>query len=233
MILITRPKERAMRLSEILNKKDIPHHIDSLIEFKHEVKDKFELLNKFILISSVETVHSMQINNIIKNKMLNDVSINVIGDQAAALLNELGIFSINKIFQDFGNFKKFMDDQNIFQKIDYLCSDIISDEAQQLVDQGRLRKVVFYKTIPAENLSDATLELLDKDKIHAVLIYSKFTAITFIKLVRKHNLLKQAKQMTYYCLSERIARELQKNSLIECQVSSRPNQESLINLLKK
>ena len=68
MILITRPKERAKRLSEILNEKDIPHHVDSLIEFKHEVKDKFELLNKFILISSVETVYSMQINNIIKNK---------------------------------------------------------------------------------------------------------------------------------------------------------------------
>ena len=231
MILITRPKDRAKRISEILNKRNIPHHIDSLIKFRDIEKIKLEPFNDICLISSTEGVHSLRRNNLIKDSIFNNCSLNIIGEQTANLLNELGVQNINKIFQDFKSFKKYIDDHHNSKKIDYLCSDIISDEAQQQADEGKINKIVLYKTFAAERFSDLTLELIERNKLHSVLIYSKFTATTFRDIVQKHDLLKQARNLKYYCLSERIAQELQKSGFKDCQISSYPNQLSLLDLL--
>lgn len=232
MILITRPKDRARRTSEILNKLNIPHHVDSLIKYRDVVKNMLEPLNNICLISSTEAVHSMHRNNLFEETTFNNCSLNVIGEQTANLLEELGVRNINNVFQDFISFKKFFDDQNISQQIDYLCSDIITEEAQKLENEGGLKKIILYKTVAVENFSPHTLDLIEQEKINSVLIYSKFTAIIFLRLLQKHKLHEKAERLTYYCLSERIALELRKSGFKDCYSSKQPNQNSLISLLK-
>ena len=233
MILITRPEDDAKKLSMILDEENIAHHIDSLISFSSLLKDNINLNGNIFLVSSVQAIYSMQKNNLFKNPDLASGSFYVIGNRSSQLLKELGMKQVGDTFADFNSFNNFFVNNKIENQINFLCGDIITQEAEEAVESKKLNKIILYKINAAKKFNKKTLEFFDEDKINSVFLFSKFTSSIYIKLLEHYNFEEKARGLKYYCLSSRIASFMQENGYNKCIISELPNQDSMVSTLKE
>ena len=233
MILITRPEVEAKKLSQILNHERIVHHTDSLIYFSILLKDKINIKSKIFLVSSVQAIYSMQKNNFFENSNFRDGSYYVIGNRSSQLLKELGMNQVQGTFIDFDMFNNYLLKTKIKSEINYLCGDIIIDEAEQAVESKKLRKIILYKINSTKQFNAKTIKLFELKKISSVLLYSLHTSSVFHQLIKKHGIDEKVLNLKYYCLSSRIAKFMQEKGYNNCLICDQPNQNSMISALKK
>ena len=233
MILITRPEEEAKKLSQILNYERIVHHTDSLIYFSALLKDKINITSNTFLVSSVQAIYSMQKNNFFENSNVRDGSYYVIGNRSSQLLKELGMNQVQDTFTDFNMFNNYLLKNKIKSEINYLCGDIITEEAEQAVESKKLRKIILYKINATKRFNPKTIELFELKKIRSVLLYSLYTSSVFHQLIKKYEIEGKVRNLEYYCLSSRIAKYMQENDYNNVLICDQPNQESMITALKK
>lgn len=233
MILITRPEDEAKKLSLILDQKQIAHHKDSLISFSILSKKEINITSNIFLISSIQAIYSMQKNNLFNNSDLASGSFYVIGSRSAQLLKELGMNQIEDTFADFNSFNSFLSYNKIKNQINYLCGDIITQEAEMAVESKRLNKIILYRTIAAKQFSNETIKLMNSGIIDSVILYSQYTSSIYHQLVTESKIEERARNIKYYCLSFRIAQFMEKKGYNKCIVSNNPNQDSLISSIIK
>ena len=233
MILITRPEDEAKKLSLILDQKQIAHHIDSLISFSILSKKEINITSNIFLISSIQAIYSMQKNNLFKNSDLASGSFYVIGSRSSQLLKKLGMNQVEDTFADFNSFNSFISYNKIKNQINYLCGDIITQEAERAVESKKLNKIILYKTIAAKQFSNETIKLMNSGIIDSVILYSQYTSSIYHQLVTESKMEERARNIKCYCLSSRIAQFMQKKGYNRCIVSDNPNQESLISSIIK
>mgnify|MGYP001433030293 CR=1 FL=1 len=233
MILITRPEDDAKKLSIILDQKQIAYHIDSLISFSILSKKELNITSNIFLISSIQSIYSMQKNNLFKNPDLVSGTFYVIGNRSSQLLKDLGMVKVEDTFSDFNSFNNFLSQSKTKAQINYLCGDIISQEAEMAVKTKKLNKIILYKTIEAKQFSNETVELINSGKINSVMLYSKYTSSVFQQLLTNHVMEEKARDIEYYCLSKRIAEFMQKKGYNRCIVCDYPDQNSMISAILK
>ena len=233
MILITRPEDDAKKLSMILDHKQIAYHRDSLISFSILSKKEINITSNIFLISSIQAIYSLQKNNLFKNPDLVSGSFYVIGNRSSHLLKELGMNQVEDTFSDFNTFNNFLSQNKIKTQINFLCGDIISQEAEMAVETKKLNKIILYRTIAAKQFSDETIQLMSSGKIDSVMLYSKHTSSIYQQLLIKHDMEEQARDIKYYCLSVRIAEFMQAKGYNRCVICDYPDQDSMISAIEK
>jgi len=114
----------------------------------------------------------------------------------------------------------------------HLAGDTLAfDFNSALKAQGfAMRKVVVYRAVPVAALPGQALELLETRRIDGVILMSPRTAGIFVTLLAKNGLVRPAKRLICYCLSEAVAEAV---APLHCDIrmAARPREEDVLALL--
>ena len=231
MILITRPEPDSIKLSNLLKEKKIICHVDPIISFEYmKLKDTIIKQNSFV-IASVQALQAIVENKISENKKFINGEFYIIGKKVKEEAERIGVKNIVKTFYEFSSFAFFLRKQNTINKTQYFSGNVISDSAKELVNEGLLEQSIVYKYVTSKKFSRETLNLFAAKRIKSVALFSKFTAHTYLQLIKHHNLMDYSKQMSYFCLSSNISQYLRDNGFQNLHTSLKADQESLIKLI--
>ena len=235
MILITRPFEKAKLLAQKLKTMNMPTHIDSLLAYKMRTKD-FDC-NKFsdFIISSTQSVKTLKKNHSCKIKNLRQKNFYVIGNEVAKELERLDIKKIKKIFKSSNDLFSYFQTKKLKNKVFcYFSGNVPNTQLIKKLNQLKIhyKQQVLYTVKPKEKLLKKTVELLRSCKIKIVLMYSVYTAETYLTLIMSQKLNKKAKDIIYICLSNNIALILKDHGYKRVLYSKSPTEKSILQMIK-
>tara|TARA_Y100000591_G_scaffold315652_1_gene323485 strand:+ start:676 stop:1422 length:747 start_codon:yes stop_codon:yes gene_type:complete len=244
MILITRPKTEAKQFACELNKRSIVSVIDSVIKFEPQRKNIYLTQNKIFIITSSQSVKSLNRYRKLYFHILKEGSFYVVGEQVYKNLKNIGVKKIKFKFSDTQELLRKLKAQSNKQatvKYEYLCGSQINSN---FIDQCKfnkisIKKTILYKTVSVNKLKLKTIKSIKRGEIKILTLFSIFTAKTFFKLLRKHKLINDIYDKDIYimCLSKRISNYvLQDEKFIHkkrVKWSLKPTQRSLIMGIKK
>ena len=233
MILITRPEQDALELSRILQNKMIASYIDPCISFDYLSDHKNKFNNELFLISSKQAVYALLKNKNFNKDFFVDNRFFIIGSKVAELCKNEGAEKIIKIFENFSEFLNHIIKNKVIDQINYMCGDVISEEAEEFIKKFIIKKIIVYKVIPSKKLKEQTIKLINENKIRLVLIYSKFTATTFNTLIENYSLKDKALNITYICISERVAQYMKTLGYKSSIFTDRSDQGSIVNMAER
>lgn len=95
----------------------------------------------------------------------------------------------------------------------------------------RVMQPVVYRMLPAQSLSEETIEQLAMGEIEGVILMSPRTAAVYAALVRKHGLGAAIRPLPHFCLSAAVARRLQPLGTLRTEIAEAPRLEELLALI--
>lgn len=111
---------------------------------------------------------------------------------------------------------------------------LASDLAGDLEAQGfRVVEVVMYRMVAVDRLSPSTVEQLATGEIEGVILLSPHTATVYAKLVQKHGLAAQVRDLTHFCLSQAIARRLEPLNAADVEIAAEPSLRAVLNRIAR
>lgn len=111
-------------------------------------------------------------------------------------------------------------------------SALAGDLAGRLQAEGfAVHRQVLYDAVPSEALSSEAHTAILEGKLDAVALYSPRTAARFAALLEKADLAHASRDLNAICLSAAVAAALGDLPLRRKLIASRPNQESLLDLM--
>ena len=235
MILITRPKAEAKKLSKQLASIGIASHIDSLSEIAPTRKKITIKKNYVVLISSPRAAKIFSSYN----KIPKNVPLLIIGKVSESLLINANFKNIIKTFQDsisLSNYlqrkKKSLFGNNRLTGIDHKTGTVSNKSLQEKITAlGILfHKDEIYKTSFKKKLKDKTIKLVKSDKIKFAILYSQENARVLLELIKSLDIEKNSKKINYICLSKQIAQIMKNNGFTSCS-PHRPSQPQLIKMI--
>lgn len=113
-----------------------------------------------------------------------------------------------------------------------------SDRARDLAgDLGErnipVQTVVVYRALPATKLPPAARQTLQAGSLHGVLHYSRRSAAIFVDCAMADGLTEQARALTHYCLSARVAEPLSAAGATDIRIASHPDDGALLELIPR
>lgn len=234
MILITRPKTEAENLKDRLRDLNIDSHIDSLISFNHyKKKINFQPNHNFI-ISSIQSVFVIKKNNLNFSQEFKSCNFFVIGERTKNELKNIGAQNIKGTFEDSGRLISYLKNTNRKLPITYLCGSTMNEEFIKELNNLNIKfKInIVYGVQTKKQFSRKTINFIKNHEISSVVLYSSFSTKYFLKLIKEAELGNYVKNIKYFCLSPKIASILKLQNFTYVFHASKPNQESLIKLLK-
>ena len=227
MILITRPKDKALKLENKLSKYGYECHIESLSKIKFKHQNFFFKKNCVYLISSPRTV-----NYVIKHKLDNlSIKLLVIGLSSMHKLKQAGFKNLIYGAQHSDDMIQFLKKSEITY-IHYLTGTIRNKNLSNgIIKTGiNLQEEIMYETIFKKTISRKCVSLIRSKKIRQILIYSKASAEHFIYAIKRAKIEKESKSVTFFCLSQKIAIFLRNKGYL-AEYSTIPTESSLIKKL--
>ena len=236
MILITRPIKESKILADKLSNQKIQTHIEPLLSFKTKNVDHQFIEYQNYIVSSIQAVYSIKANNFFSKPLTKETKFFVIGAKVVEALYSIGIKQIENHFLNSSSLIEFIrKNNNLSNRFIYLCGNNANQKLIQSFKEMRkqLEQIVLYETIPLDQFNTKTTELIRGHLIHGVVLYSIFTAQTFLRLIDKENLQEFAQNLEFFCLSESIAQFMKSNNYKRAISSITPEQEALIDLIHK
>ena len=193
------------------------------------------------MISSAQTVKFISKSKKKYQTILSKGNFFVIGKKVAADLRKLGTAKIKKITDDSEKMLTYLKNQKSSNNnpitLIYLSGSVTNKDFLKLVKKDhdlRISRVVVYKTLQKPNLNLKTIKLINQSKISLIPLYSLHTAQNLMRLLKKYKIkAKNVREIKVACLSARIAHYIKNNSQFKkILVSKRPNQNSMISLIK-
>ena len=226
MILITRPTESSKKLQIRFRKIGIQSIIESLTKIQIS-KRNIQIKDNLYLIASQHAVEFLK-NKKIRDK-IRETEFIVIGHATAQKLLNLGAEKIINVVEDSNELFKILKKIKPKKNITYLCG---SNRNQSFVNKlkqlhGDVLVKQIYKVISLNSLSQNLVANLTTKKIDAVLFFSLKNAKLFLKLCKMNGNVKYM-NLTYVCISRRIADFMIKNSCKNATYSSKLNEEMVI-----
>lgn len=96
-----------------------------------------------------------------------------------------------------------------------------------------IKRTVLYKMNYKNSFNNITKNLIEKNMIKVCILYSQQNASKFLELIKKANLENQCKLIFFITLSKDISTILKVSGLDKVKNARQPNQDSLLNMLKK
>ena len=235
MILITRPQVESNILAKELLKYNIKTCTEPLISFSHNENIFFKNMPANYILSSTRSVDVLEKNFSRLKNILERGDFYIIGEkvksklQALGLKNVIGTFDNSPLLIQSLSQKHFNSNPFI-----YLCGNVFnSNLLEEIKNLGiNIEEKFLYKTIQRKKLTKKTVQLIDNGKIDAVVLFSSYTAKTFIQLISNEKLVEKAKNLHIFCLSFQIANILKQNQFQHVDYCKLSNQEEMIQMLK-
>jgi uroporphyrinogen-III synthase len=115
----------------------------------------------------------------------------------------------------------------------HLSGDKIAfDLAPPLASHGfEVRRVVNYRSFPADRLAASTVEKISDGTIDTVALLSPLTAKAFASLAAASGLIQQCQRLVYICLSHNVADSLQSLNPTSLHFAARPNSDDMLSAI--
>ena len=232
MILITRRKEDSVYLLSQLDKKKTPYLFNPLTNFSI-LKKNLKNSNQIFIIASVKAVLFLKKNY---QNFFKDKKFIVIGNKTREQLKNFGcqniLLTANSSVELLKKIK-----QSKLQSLNlrYLTSNVYNkDFVKNLRKQNhQVRVTRVYETIPTRRLDKDLILKIKNEQIRSLVFYSQFSLSTFLKLCKREKIdLRKQRNISFYCLSERVARPAKKLNL-QVFYPSVPSDEKLIKMINK
>tara|TARA_B100001093_G_scaffold405284_1_gene393507 strand:+ start:862 stop:1584 length:723 start_codon:yes stop_codon:yes gene_type:complete len=233
MILIIRPKKDSKDLLEDLNKINSQFHFEQFSTYKIIDFDFDFDPNHFFLISSKQTIRSLQRKSVLKNQLAKKGKIFVIGSKVEKELKKLNFKMIIKTFLNsnelVSHIKKNYKNQIC---INHLTGSIAN---KKLVVFSKTKKVNlnFIKTYTVKfkrSISDTLKNLFKQKKIQFMFHYSLKASEVFYETLLDDQKFYFKNRMIHFCMSRRIQKGLLKLNISPDQayVAKMANHDSLM-----
>ncbi len=214
-ILLTRSLENNFDLKNKLLLKNYQVLEEPLIDFlvkEEQLQNLKEIIANHILIITSKFA-AMYIAKAYKNQ---NIECYVVGEDTANLLSKNG-FKIKRSFQ---NIRELENEVTPSNNLLYIRGEIIT---QQL--NLKQRESIIYSTIYKNRLAQNVIDLINKDELDIVSIYSLKTAEAFVNSVINSSIAQdKIKNLSFYCLSKKIAKYLTKRGCIKVKFPDKSNQ---------
>jgi uroporphyrinogen-III synthase len=113
-------------------------------------------------------------------------------------------------------------------------SDRAHDLAGDLGEQNiRVETVVAYRALAATRLPATARQALQTRSLDGILHYSRRSAAIFLDCAMADGLREQARALTHYCLSARVAEPLSAAGASDIRIASRPDDNALVELMAR
>ena len=239
MILITRPQLEAQELKEKLLVNKIDSHCDPLISFHHDdewtrKQDIFDR-NCVCLFTSVQAALSLEKKYSLKD-FLNNKKIICIGERVSSYLKLKSVNNIINTFRDSDHLIAELDFEKLRENsFIYFCGNNYNTFLIEHINAKNIRctPIVVYKVESATELDIKTKEMMEKNKIHSVVLYSQLSAQIFIELLQKANLADAFRLKKFFCLSNKIETIAKTSNFMNTIVATTPDEESMVDVIKK
>ena len=160
------------------------------------------------------------------------------GSKVASELKKICLPKIIKVTEDTDAMLKFLIKNKLLtlqsRKIIFLSGSVINKHFLHEVKKNNigLKRVILYSVKPLL-LKPATIKLIKENKINQIVLYSGFTAEILIKQIKAKRLENAISKIEVCSMSKRINKVVKNSSLFrQTFVSKKPNQKSMISLLK-
>ncbi|WP_341760276.1 uroporphyrinogen-III synthase [Candidatus Endowatersipora endosymbiont of Watersipora subatra] len=247
-ILITRPYEQAQITEKILRKKGFDPIIEPMIRVKLLNNDLSQdmLLNSFdgAIITSYYAINALE--TIIPEHARRNFPVLAVGNATQKKLILAGFDdaqssdgrAIDIALQAHWFFRGYHQESKnkTSYRILYPSAETTANNLSKMLSGSEINIINWpvYRTDPVNQFSPSLKVALREGWIDGILIYSSQTAGIFLKLLS--NLEKTLEIPlsipVVFCLSREIAAVFSQSQNISCKISSHPNQDSLLNLLK-
>ena len=227
MILITRPKDKALKLESKLSKYGYQCFVESLSEIKFINLKVLVKRDHVLLISSPRTV-----SHVIKYMSDNlSIKLLVIGLSSFEKLKQAGFRNLIFGAKNSNDMIKFLRKSEI-KRISYLTGTIRNKNVTTKIrEMGiSIQEDIIYETKFKKKLSSKCISLIKLKKIKIVLIYSIENAKHIIYVLNKALIKKASKSLIFVCLSKNIAKELTVHGY-QANYAKLPTEASLIRKL--
>ena len=227
-VLILREIERASLLKQIL----IENNINVLVEPLYKIQPtKFKSINflnyQSLLITSVNTVKIL--SQKFSKEELNNIKTYCVGKVTEKYALEAGFNCIKTNSYSGGTLAKNVIKKSTCskKKILMIGATVLAYDPTEIFRRANLEieKVNIYKKVPFRNLSEKCLDLLHKEKISNIIVYSPETAKIFLKLAKDLN----TKNIIMTCLGNKTEKILTENKWKKIQVLKNTELKSIAN----
>lgn len=221
-IWVTRPSGQSDEICGLIKKNGFVPYVESLMS-KNIKKVEIPINCDGYIFTSVNGVESF-----IKNCESVDKVAYCVGDSTAKKAKEVGFKNIVISGGDVNHLAK--DIKDSVDKSVYLVhisGSEISRSFIELIPEYNIERVVAYEMFHSTSISEETKYILDNKLFYGVVLFSPRTAKIFKDIVKGYDL----SNVTIYCLSERILKEIEEIKSIK-KVSIKPTLNDIVNLIK-
>ncbi|WP_420547029.1 uroporphyrinogen-III synthase [Curvivirga sp.] len=238
LVLVTRPKEDAASLLEILDTRGYAslsspllkiNYIDPPAEFSNWLTE-----SQALVLTSANGVRALTSNEKHKHTYIR-LPVYAVGDATAREARDAGFKQIETAAGDVDKLaeliKKKLNPEN--GSVTHIAGSKLAGDLSNLLEKGGFTycRATLYDSIKATELSIDVIEALAHARVRCVLFYSPRTAESFSTLVEKANLGETLKTVTAICLSQNVATKIEHQNWLDIQVAKQPTQNDLLTLL--
>jgi uroporphyrinogen-III synthase len=232
-VLVTRPKEDAIRTAEKLKRLGHESIIDSLFLIEPVEFDVPLVSFDAIAVTSANAVRIGAEDRRLAG--LRSLPLFAVGAQTAEVARQAGFSKVITADGDVKSLGRSLSDQlSAGARVLYLGGENRAQDLAALVaPEGiNVEMLIIYRAKAAEHFAEETGNLLRADKIDAVLHYSPRGSATFVVLAQQEKLEAVFSSLSHICLSNAVAKPLIAVGA-KVKVAPRPNEEAFLDLLKK
>ncbi len=231
-VVITRPIEDAVTLSNHLNNLGIDTIVEPLFRIKYKSID----LNKIITASDIEGIiftskHAVHALNDTA-KLPSNIKYFAVGETTALCLSKLGCKNIHTANNNVNNLIKLIKKHcTNRRKLLYLRGNKVSIDLKK--QMHFIEEQIAYETVPIHCLSSHLISQLQNYHIKVITFFSKNTAKIFFTLLEYHKIeiAKFFKKVTIVVISNNVKNFIANFGLNRIETFS--NQKNLINIISK
>ena len=219
-ILITRPEHQARTTIKALDEAGLSTFADPLLHLKeipHAVDD-YASYEAFI-VTSGNSFSFWDMTGVDKDKPLIAV-----GSQTARLAAEHGFTSITDINGTARNIQDHLNGEKALHVGGYHISHSLGDHVERLI---------VYEAVPAEELSAACKQALERGEIELAMFYSTRTAKIFVRLIQAAELEHRLEAVKVLSMSANVIRSVRVLPWADMYKSSMPNGTAMIDACKR
>lgn len=235
-LLITRPKEDAEPLAKILRDKGHEPVLFPLLTIKPEAEGASQLKTfKDEDVQALLVTSANGMRHFARADKRRNFKIMAVGDATGEAAREAGFKEIECASGDVDGLAKMVKEKCDPKKgtlLHVAGSRLAGDLKGMLEKDGfTYARVVLYSADKTTELSLTLSQEIKAGKIDGVLLYSPRTSTAFAELARKGGVQGHLKNMTAYCLSDAVAKNLDGTTFKEVKTAKTPDQAALLSLL--
>jgi uroporphyrinogen-III synthase len=230
-LLITRPREDAELVAEILRRRGVEVILEPLLEVAYEDGPGLDLDGvQALLVTSANGVRAFA-----RRDRRREVAVYAVGDASARAAAAAGFAAVESATGDVDALAGLVRSRLVpgAGALLHVAGSRVAGDLKGLLEGAGFdyRRAVLYEARTAAGFSAETEKALRRGDVDGVLLYSPRTAATFVRLAEAADLSGACAAMTAFCLSPAVAAKAGTMAWGRVVTAGRPDQEALLALL--